>query len=98
MGESGFSKYPLSIFVVVCQKNCFFIIFIYFYDEVSNFCNRISTNRKLELQVELYVVSGTVCLPLLEFGKWKYIKNACEKLIGINIPISKTNKINKQDK
>ena len=69
MGESGFSKYPLSIFVVVCQKNCFFIIFIYFYDEVSNFCNRISTNRKLELQVELYVVSGTVCLPLLDFGK-----------------------------
>ena len=63
MGESGCSKYPLSFFVVVCQKNCFFIIFNYFYDEVSNFGNRILTNRKPELQVELYVVPGTVCLP-----------------------------------
>ena len=28
----------------------------------------------------------------LDFGKWKYIKNACEKLRGINIVSNKINK------
>ena len=45
-------------FVVFHHKFCVFIVFIYFYDEVSNFCSRISTNQKHELV--FLTVSGTV--------------------------------------
>ena len=38
-------------FVVFHHKICVFIIFISFFDKVSNFCNRILTNQKRELVV-----------------------------------------------
>ena len=40
----------------VSVKNLFFIIFIYFFDKVSNFCNSILTNQKREM-----VVSNCQC-------------------------------------
>ena len=41
----------LAFFVVFHYKICVFIIFISFFDEVSNFRNRILTNQKRELAV-----------------------------------------------
>ena len=38
----------LAFFVDFHQKMCVFIIFISFFDEVSNFRNRILTNQKPE--------------------------------------------------
>ena len=38
-------------FVVFHQKNCIFVIFISFFDEKSNFRNRILTNQRHELVI-----------------------------------------------
>ena len=40
------------IFMLFFFKKNVFIIFISFFDEVSNFCNRILTNQKPELVME----------------------------------------------
>ena len=48
----------LTFFVVLDQKFCVFIISISFFEEVSNFCNSMLTNHKLDdkkFLVELYV-------------------------------------------
>ena len=50
----------LAFFAVFYHKMCVFIIFVSFFDEVSNFLNMILTNQKREL-VGFPVVSGTVC-------------------------------------
>ena len=41
----------LAFFVLLHQKITAFIIFICFFDEVSNLCNRILTNQKPELVI-----------------------------------------------
>ena len=63
MGRVYSSKECYFIFTLTCffhQKICAFIIFISFFDEASNFRNRILTNQKpgigdKKLSVELYV-------------------------------------------
>ena len=55
-----FSSTFLTFFVVFHYKFCAFIIFIYFYDEVSNFRNKILTNQKL-VNWWFLTVSETVC-------------------------------------
>ena len=45
------------------HKICVFIIFISFFDEVSNFRNRILTNQKWEYVIP--AVSGTACIVLI---------------------------------
>ena len=40
-----------SFFVVFHHKTCVFIIFIFFFDKVSNLRNKILTNQKQELVV-----------------------------------------------
>ena len=46
-------KYTFSTFFVIVfhQKIRVLIIFISYFDEVSNFCNRILTNQKPELVI-----------------------------------------------
>ena len=39
-------------FVIFHHQNCGFIIFISFFDELSNFCNRILTKQKQEFVVQ----------------------------------------------
>ena len=41
----------LAVFVVFYVVSYVFIILIYFFDEISNFCNRILTNKKYELVI-----------------------------------------------
>ena len=41
----------LAFLVIFHHKICVFIIFISFFDEASNFCHRISTNKKQELVI-----------------------------------------------
>ena len=54
-----FLAFFVGVFVVVFyQKFCGFIIFISLFDEVLNFGNRILTNQKPELVIE--IVSGIV--------------------------------------
>ena len=47
-------------FFVFHNKNCFFTIFISFFDEVSDLRNRILTNQNRNWWCK--IVSGTVCL------------------------------------
>ena len=42
----------LAFFVLFHHKICVFIIFISFFDEVSNFHNRLPTNQKQEMVVQ----------------------------------------------
>ena len=43
--------FKFALFFVLHHKICVFIIFISFFDELSNFCNRILTNQKRKLVV-----------------------------------------------
>ena len=47
--------FTYTFFEIFCccfsSKICVFIIFIFFFDEVSNFCNRILTNKKPKLVI-----------------------------------------------
>ena len=71
-------------FVVFHHKICVFIIFISFFDKVSNFRNRILTNQKRELMV-------SNCQRNCMFEKQKLERTWCSKHkfnIKININIS----------
>ena len=46
----------VAVVVAVYHRTCAFVIFISFFDEVPNFCNKISTSQKQEL-VDLLCVS-----------------------------------------
>ena len=48
---NAFIYFSRIFFVVFHHKICVFIIFICFFDEASNFCNRILTDQKRELVV-----------------------------------------------
>ena len=50
-----FDIYIFFVCLFVCHNEiCVFIIFISFFDEVSNFCNRVLTNQKHELVLSKY--------------------------------------------
>ena len=65
MLESFNKVLSAKLFVDFHQKNCIIFIFISFFDEASNFRNRILTNQTSEMMKRICLIKNLLLGPLI---------------------------------